>query len=231
MKITQEVLTKWYLDDLTLPDVHHGRDTPKVRNIAAWKAITPYVKQESSAPSIDPFRGDVWVWSDTHFGHNNIIKYTAPLRPFASKEEMNAVMIANYLAVVGPEDIVIFGGDVCFGSVNAMNDILHSLPGYKIQIVGNHDMHRDGTLYELDFDERHLCLPVSIVEPDGVEYQLHFTHYPMDSVPANSVNVHGHIHQWLANPWNINICVEHTGSAPRNLRDVCAQARNYLEQK
>lgn len=229
MKITPDTLRVRYLDDLQKPDIHHGRTTPKVRNVEAWKKITSIVPSERRA--INPFQGDVWVWSDIHFGHNNIIKYTAPHRPFQTKEEMNEALINNYLAVVKPEDVVIWGGDIGFISESAINDILHRLPGYKVWIVGNHDLHRDGTVYKLHFDERHLCMPLDIVEPDGMEYQLHFTHYPLDSVPSNSVNVHGHIHQNLANPWNINICVEHTGCAPLNLRDVCARARAYLEAK
>lgn len=229
MKITNETLRLNYLADLTRPDTFHGRDTPKVRKLDAWKAITPYVK--ATARPINPYAGMVWVWSDIHFGHNNIIKYTAPHRPFADKHEMNDAMISNYHRIVHPNDICIWGGDIGFMPEPEINKILRSLPGHKIQIVGNHDMHRDGKLYNLDFDERYLCMVVDIKEPDGYEYQLHFTHYPMDSVPSKCVNVHGHIHQNIANPWNINICVEHTACGPMNLLEVCERARNYLETK
>lgn len=227
MKINDAVLRVMYLEDLNNPDTFHGRDTPKVRNPLAWKAIVP--KVDDQPVTVDPFNGDVWVWSDIHFGHKNIIKYTAPHRPFETPQEMNAAMIANYHAVVKPGDVVIWGGDIGFMSEGAINDILHSLPGHNIQIVGNHDMHRNGDLFKLHFEERYLCKVVDIKEPDGFEYQLLFTHYPMDKVPPGTVNVHGHIHQNLANPWNINICVEHTGCAPMNLRDICARARSYLE--
>lgn len=53
--------------------------------------------------------------------------------------------------------------------------------------------------------------------------------HPLPVFMATVVNID--IHQNLANPWNINICVEHTGCAPLNLRDVCARARAYLEAK
>lgn len=229
MKITNETLRLNYLQDLGNPDTFHGRTTPKVRKIGPWKAIVPRVK--TFARSINPYESMVWVWSDTHFGHNNIIKYTAPHRPFADKLEMNEAMMSNYRKVVLPHDISIWGGDVAFMSESEMNSVLDTLPGHKIQIVGNHDIHRDGTLYDLNFDERYLCMVVNIREPDGYEYQLHFTHYPMDSVPPGCVNVHGHIHQNTANPWNINISVEHTGCAPINLLEICERARSYLETK
>lgn len=229
MRINDEALRALYLADLRRPDTFHGRTTPKVRNVEVWESITSIVPLNRR--SINPFRGDVWVWSDIHFGHNNIIKYTAPHRPFQTKEEMNKALIENYLAVVKPEDVVIWGGDIGFMSENAINNIIGDLPGYKVWIVGNHDIHRNGTVYDLRFDERHLCMSLDIVEPDGFEYQLHFTHYPLDTVPPRSQNLHGHIHQNIANEWNTNICVEHTGCAPKNLRDLLPAIRARLESK
>lgn len=224
--ISYDQLRSHYLADLTLPDVHHGRETPKVRNPAAWAAITG-----SPGIEINPYDRDVWVWSDIHFGHKNIIKYTHPHRPYESPEHMDRELINNYLRVVKQDDIVIWCGDIGFKSVNAINEILHELPGYKVWIVGNHDMHRDGSVYNLHMDERHVALPVQITDPaDGNKYQLLFTHYPLTKIPAKCVNVHGHIHQHLADPWNINVCVEHTNCAPINLRDVCVRAKAYLDQ-
>lgn len=224
MKITHDRLRQLYLEDLKAPDVHHGRTTPKARHIEHWENM-PMVKYNFPQPDCVSFsEGDIWCWSDIHWGHKNIIKYAEGHRPFHSVEDMDAAFIANYLAVVKPEDIVIFGGDIGFKSEAAINEILHQLPGYKIHIIGNHDIHRDGKVYKLHMDEQWLCYAL---EYDGV--QLLFTHYPMDKVPKGCVNVHGHIHQNLANPWNINICVEHTGCKPRNIKDIVVQAKQYLE--
>lgn len=223
-KHTNSSLRELYLQDLSLPDTYHGRTTPKVRHFPIWEAIQSQLKH-GTAISIDPFGPrDVWVWSDIHFGHKNIIKYTAPHRPFLSPDEMNAAMIANYKAVVKPDDIVIWGGDITFMNLHATNAVLRSLPGYKIQIVGNHDMDRKGNLIEMDFDERHLCMVVD-VKDDEIDSQLLVSHYPIDNVPPGLFNLHGHIHQNLANEWNINMCVEHTGCAPRHIRDVVASMK------
>lgn len=223
MKQTQETLRTLYLQDLQLPDIFHGRTTPKVRNPAVWAGIESMI-----AGLWDPSpEGDTWVWSDNHFGHKNIIKYADGFRPYESVEEMNAAMITNCLAVVKSGDTLIFGGDVAFMGVEQMNEILRQLPGYKIQIVGNHDMDRSGNLTKFHMDERHLCMVRDI--PD-TEFQLLFTHYPMDCVPPNCVNVHGHIHQNLAQDHNINICVEHTGCAPVNIKDIEARAIQYLSK-
>lgn len=224
-KLTNEALRQLYLDDLLLPDTTHGM-RPKVRNPQQWATIEPYYKTEPRI--IDAYGNcNVWVWSDTHFGHKNIIKYCN--RPFPTVELMNACLLGNYLNVVQPNDIVIFGGDVGFMTEPQINEILDQMPGYKIQIVGNHDVYRDGKLYNLNFDERHLCMCVDVVDHD-MEYQLLFTHYPITNVPSGCVNVHGHIHTHTLDPWNINVSVEHTNFAPLNMKVVLNRARTYIGQ-
>lgn len=225
MKQTYDTLRSWYLRDLEQPDIHHGRTTPKARQITVWKAIESKVSEFREVCPEPGIEHDTWVWSDTHFGHKNIIKYADGMRPYESVEEMNAAMLRNALAVVKPYDTLIFGGDIAFMSVNAMNQILHQIPGWKIQIVGNHDMDRSGALIPYHMDERHLCMVRDI---PGTEFQLLFTHYPLDTVPPNCVNIHGHIHQHKANDFNINICVEHTGCAPINIKEIEQRAIAYL---
>jgi calcineurin-like phosphoesterase family protein len=198
-----------------------------VRYLQQWRDLVPFVANQSI--TIDTTNGqDVWVLSDPHLGHNNIIKYCD--RPFANVDAMNNALIHNYLDVVKPTDVVIFGGDIAFMGKDKVNAILGRLPGYKIQIVGNHDINRDGQVIEYAVDERHICYVVDVIDGD-MEFQLLFTHYPMDVVPPNCVNVAGHIHNNHANPWNIIICVEHTNYAPMNLKTVIQKARTYLENK
>jgi calcineurin-like phosphoesterase family protein len=167
---------------------------------------------------------NVWIWSDTHFGHKNIIAYAE--RPFNSIEAMNNQMVANYLTVVQPNDIVIWLGDIGFMSENKINEVLDSLPGYKIHIIGNHDMHRDGKVYKLNMDEQHLCYTLDI---GGIELLL--THYPMDNVPSNCQNVCGHIHQNHANVFNTIACVEHLDYTPANLNNLVVEAQNKILQR
>ena len=221
MKQTYNTLRDLYLLDLQHPDVHHGKAlVAKTKYIDNWNKIVSHYASEKVAPV-----GDTWVWSDLHFGHNNIIRYSD--RPFDSLEAMNNALIRNYVSVVKENDTVIFGGDIGFMSVNKINDILDQLPGYKIQIVGNHDIDRAGKVMDLHFDERHLCMVRDI--PD-TEFQLLFSHYPLDAVPPNCVSVHGHIHQHLGGAHNINICVEHTQYAPLNIKEVEKRAIAYLTQ-
>lgn len=222
VKLTQETLRQQYLHDLSLPDIHHGRTTPKVRNIEQWKGYQSWYANEPRQHDVfGPSK--IYIWSDIHFGHNNIIKYAN--RPYPNVELMHSCLIGNYLNTVTHNDIVIFGGDIGFMSERKINDILESLPGYKIQIIGNHDIHRNGKLYELAVQERHPCLLLDVADID-CSYQLLFTHYPMDNIPDGCINIHGHIHQNPApTKKHFNMCVEHTNFTPQPLTRAMAHAR------
>lgn len=217
MTISLEQLRVMYLHDLTLPDTFHGSNNPKARNLEQWRNIESTTK----ANPIVITNQQVWVWSDLHFFHNNIISYSK--RPFDDVNSMNDALIRAYSQLVKPNDIVIWNGDIAFKGHTIINTILNQLPGYKIQVIGNHDIDRNGKLIQYDFDERHLCY---VIERDGIQFL--FTHYHMDVIPPKSVNVHGHLHTKTAHPWNINVCVEHTNYAPLNFDVVVDQAKLYL---
>lgn len=81
---------------------------------------------------------EVWFTSDTHFGHENIIRYCG--RPFSNAEEMNAEIIHRWRETVPEDGIVFHLGDFAHGGSKLWNDILHALTGRKYLILGNHDM-------------------------------------------------------------------------------------------
>lgn len=217
MTHTNATLRDLYLWDLEFTgDPTHGNRPQKVKNIEQWRNV-PLFEQLSHHPSADmdltTETRRVFVWSDIHFGHKNIIKYSG--RPYPSHDIMNDCLVGNYLNTVQEQDVVIFGGDISFMSDTATNEILGQLPGYKIQIVGNHDIERNGKLKNLNFDERRVCMALDT----GTDTLL-FTHYPLTTVPKGCINVHGHIHQHPApSSRHLNICVEHTNYTPRLLKE------------
>lgn len=81
---------------------------------------------------------NIWFTSDTHFGHENIIRFCN--RPFRSAEEMNAELIRRWQETVPEDGIVFHLGDFANGGSKFWNDILCALPGRKYLILGNHDM-------------------------------------------------------------------------------------------
>lgn len=79
--------------------------------------------------------------ADTHFNHENVIKYSS--RPFDSNEEMTESLIKNWNSVVARGDTVFHLGDfaLSWGRKHAVliDMILGRLNGSKWLIRGNHD--------------------------------------------------------------------------------------------
>lgn len=133
-----------------------------------------------------------WIVSDTHFNHSNIILYEG--RPFATKEEMNAVLVEQWNETVAPEDTVYHLGDVIFGGKAVKEGILKLLNGYKILRLGNHDNRTSKSQWLNYFDE--------VYEDDILLDDLCLSHYPLEKEEMDKLlhleiikgNVHGHVH-------------------------------------
>lgn len=83
----------------------------------------------------------IWLTSDTHYGHSNIIKYC--FRPFKDVKHMDRELQARHAVTVGDDDFLVHLGDVSLVG-NPEKDatitrILSSLKGRKILVKGNHD--------------------------------------------------------------------------------------------
>lgn len=228
-QITTSDLFQHYLADLKLPvKIPDGRVLNNSNMSRVYKLTEERLlkSDRSTTIALDGSR-NVFVWSDIHFGHNNIIKYSN--RPFATVDHMNESLMNNYKAVVGDDDIVIWGGDIAFMPADRTNAIVGSLPGYKVLIVGNHDFQRrsDNMCEFTCFDEVHICMSLHTDDLD-----ILVTHYPLQQVPGDtSFNLHGHIHTALI-PGNkhYNMCVEHVNYAPANINSFIERMRSTLCQ-
>lgn len=81
----------------------------------------------------------VFFTSDTHFGHQNIIRFCN--RPWATIAEHDQALIDNWNAIV-PEDAVVFHlGDFCYkgGGFPTIQHLKGLLRGQIVLIRGNHD--------------------------------------------------------------------------------------------
>lgn len=77
----------------------------------------------------------IFFTSDSHFGHNNVIKYCN--RPFSSIGEMDEKLISEWNNTVSKNDTVYHLGDFTFGD---HKPYLNRLNGKnKYLILGNHD--------------------------------------------------------------------------------------------
>ena len=223
MTTDREQLRELYLDDLRRLVEYHGSLKPRARRVNMVWAKIPSLT--TNLININDYE-NVWVWSDTHFNHKNIIKYCK--RPFSNKEEMNHVLIENYNDVVGYNDLVIWVGDVAFANDTTTNELLDQMNGDRILIVGNHDIDRKGRLKKLYFNETHLIYTI-----DDPICPLIFTHYTMENTPYPWINIHGHVHNssyFMENSLqHINVSVEVLDYKPINLATLWNQARTRLE--
>ena len=82
----------------------------------------------------------IYFIADTHFYHENIIKYCN--RPLKNSKQMNEYIVNKWNSVVTKDDIVYHLGDVGFGSTDELKELVGRLNGTKILIRGNHDYKR-----------------------------------------------------------------------------------------
>lgn len=80
----------------------------------------------------------LYFTADTHFGHENVLKLDG--RPFATVEEMDEALIANWNAVVRPCDTVWHLGDFLWRTdIEYAAGIIERLNGEIRLLKGNHD--------------------------------------------------------------------------------------------
>lgn len=128
---------------------------------------------------------DIYITSDSHFNHTNIIKYCN--RPFMNVGDMNESLINNWNERIRPNDIVYHLGDFGFGE--ACKKIFKRLNGNKCLIVGNHDR-TDTFDYGWGWVK-----DVHQLKVDGQSIWL--SHYPHRSWPKSfhgSWHLFGHVH-------------------------------------
>lgn len=121
----------------------------------------------------------VYLISDTHFNHANIIKYCN--RPFANVEEMDKTMMKNWNNIVRGKDLVYFLGDFVLSKkkVEKTRELIDMLNGEIVIIKGNHD--KVGEKFR-------------IIEYEGYKFML--IHNPDSSHTFNFDGwiIHGHHH-------------------------------------
>jgi len=174
----------------------------------------------------------VWFTSDTHGGHENIIRYCG--RPFRTVSGMNREMRERWNARVAPRDTIYHLGDFAFGSLGHASKeatwakYVKKLRGRKILVRGNHDRNAD-VMRAIGFDD---VLENAIVDVGGVRVWVN--HYPTHSHDARDMKrpkapgpydiaLCGHVHQaWRVNEGVVNVGVDVWNFHPVSLADAIA---------
>ena len=158
---------------------------------------------------------NIFVISDTHFGHANILTFKnpdgSPLRDFYYIEEMDEHIIQRWNEVVRPCDKVYHLGDVTMDRKDV--SVMKRLNGHKRLVRGNHDA--AGTREYLKYiEEIYGCRVLD---------RMILTHIPIhpDSLERFRGNIHGHIHSRKApGPKYFNASVEAIDYTPISLEAV-----------
>lgn len=130
----------------------------------------------------------IFIASDHHFGHSNIIKFEDKAgnryRPFDSLTEMHETIIHRHNAVVTKRDVVYFLGDVSFNKKYL--PLLNEMNGIKYLVKGNHDCF-DVSEYLNYFKDIYGVIK---------KHDVVMSHVPLhpDMLDRWKLNVHGHTH-------------------------------------
>lgn len=152
----------------------------------------------------------IWLTTDTHFGHANMVKLCHRPADFEKR------IIDNWYQVVRPEDIVIHLGDVTWHVKDYLDNVVAKLPGKKILVRGNHDEKSLMYYMKHGFD---LAVDSLSMKYRGLD--ILFTHEPK-IFHEHDINIHGHLHTntlELSEPYSLYylISLENNGYTMTNL--------------
>jgi calcineurin-like phosphoesterase family protein len=182
---------------------------------------------------------DIWVISDTHFNHANILKFTDSntgelIRgaKFQTVSEMDEFMVDKWNSTVKPGDKVYHLGDVMFGDKEYFQKLWPKLHGQKRLVVGNHDdikyLSSGGFFAKVHMwrmmTEFGLLLTHVPVHPSNLRVFVEegeYTEGDVGTVQKTFLNVHGHIHQNPSpdGPYR-NMSVEAIDYTPVNIEEL-----------
>lgn len=168
-----------------------------------------------------------FVYSDPHFYHNNICKFTnydgSKVRPWDDAETMTEEMIQWYNELVNDTDRVYILGDIAFTNAN-MHRSVGRLKGRKVLVPGNHDPNKMRRYFDLFDDVRGYVVKKGFI----------MSHIPIHegSLSRWRLNIHGHLHNNTVKDMfaghqlqsddlrYYNACVERTNFRPKLLDEI-----------
>lgn len=212
-------LRNLYYEDLSRLVSYDGKTKrARVKHSKNWFRVS---ETHTESINLNDYTNTVWIWSDHHFRHRNILKYSN--RPFKNIVHMEDVMIENHNELVGKDDYCFWIGDFSFCNNEDSNTILEACNGHHILIVGNHDFHK-GKMKNMAFEQQFIIKHVFYDEIDMV-----FSHYPMSNLPKELINIHGHVHvgssEFNTSVQHINVNCEFWEYKPINMNKIIEIAK------
>ena len=181
--------------------------------------------------------GKVWITSDTHYGHKNIVRGTTnwrtqdgevpvdSTRDFQTIEQMNERLIDGINHFVGQDDTLIMLGDVSFGGFDNIGIFLERLVCHNIHLIlGNHDTHIEKNR---DYVQGRFLSVQHYMEANINGQDFVFCHYPLQSwngLNKGVIHLHGHVHlpehRKFGNGKRMDVGVDGNGMDPYSIDDI-----------
>jgi calcineurin-like phosphoesterase family protein len=165
------------------------------------------------------------VIGDPHFTHEGMCRFTnfdgAKMRPWDNVRDMDEALVANWNAVVAPEDRVYVMGDLAMNKRGAT--VVARCHGRKVLIKGNHDEEKLAFYAGLFDDVR----AVDARKEFGRKFVM--THVPLhpSCLDRWGLNIHGHLHantiklpDGTRDPRYVCVSVEQIAYTPKLLEQV-----------
>jgi calcineurin-like phosphoesterase family protein len=181
--------------------------------------------------------GKVWITSDTHFGHKNIVRGVTnwrtqdgqipveSTRDFNTVEEMNQRLADGINNVVDQDDTLIMLGDVSFGGFDNIGNFINRIVCKNIHLIlGNHDTHIENN--RGDIQDKFLSVQHYLeVKIEGKDFVL--CHYPLQSwhgLNKGVIHLHGHVHlpdnRKFGNGKKMDVGVDGNNLDPYSISDI-----------
>jgi calcineurin-like phosphoesterase family protein len=181
--------------------------------------------------------GKVYITSDLHFGHKNIVRGTTnwrtqdgevpvdSTRDFQTIEQMNERLIDGINHFVGQDDTLIMLGDVSFGGFDNIGIFLERLVCHNIHLIlGNHDHHIDRNY---DFVQKRFLSVQHYLETNINGQDFVLCHYPLQSwhgLNKGVIHLHGHVHlpedKKFGKGKKMDVGVDGNGMDPYSINDI-----------
>lgn len=163
----------------------------------------------------------VYVISDTHFGHSNILRYRTC---FNSIEEHDKIITENILKTCGKRDSLYILGDVCIykDGFKYLEEIANSVEFLHI-CLGNHCNERKGSPTLEDYMS--VCKSVFGMKKYKDAWLTHAPIHPVEL--RGKFSIHGHVHSnSIDDPRYFNASCENVDYTPVNIADVLTEMRS-----
>jgi len=181
--------------------------------------------------------GKVYITSDTHYGHKNIVRGVTnwrtqdgeipvdSVRDFETIDQMNERLIDGINNMVGQDDTLIMLGDVSFGGFDNIGLFLDRLVCKNIHLIlGNHDTSIEKNR---DFIQGRFLSVQHYLEANIEGRDFVLCHYPLQSwhgLNKGVIHLHGHVHlpphRRFGNGKRMDVGMDGNGMDPYSIDDI-----------